>query len=548
MKNKARGRTATDVVRRLFASGREVENPQVTLIADLAVVVFILVSTLLLVLVAYRLSLWGDELDTVDPAFRPWSGPGNFWAKIRDYNANPPGDNFVERLLWQSPRLHWIYQISEELFWRMPHVLLFGATLYGLYRLSRSHFESAFLGFVVFAWYAVSPGPLNFAVEARFYAWALFFMTLSVWLGLRTINKGFSLGSWFAVSLATFMGVGFHVALALNCYVLMWFSLYRAGRFLWVESRKRKVPNWIQLIHEVGFFFIGVAPYLFFKYEKHHWIFLPGGKGAGAVFWASLSAAFSEIPKQLGESVWPTRLWQSPLMMMTLAALLVWKGAWSIRRRLFNEALGSFYLVILLFGGAFALLLSCNANGYYCSGRNYLFAVPVLMASVMTLIPVGAIRQIRTVPTSIAIALIGLVFLGAVSVVLDRSFSLSQGSPTKVNFDFGVFRREFEHLPDRKPLIVVGGGSGDLWAATDGGSYIGGAHIYYTKAFHPRFLSTRTPEMQRELSRERAWGRYDYLVIISMEQAKEKFPQIPWKDAKCSQYSIGTLSFCRITR
>src|SRR5579871_5355255 len=94
-------------------------------ILTVAAALLILFAVLMQAHVAGRMPLWGDETDTIRPAFRAWRGDHSFWWQIGQYNANPPGDNAVDRLVYRSGVLEWLRLRSPELFWRLPYIALY---------------------------------------------------------------------------------------------------------------------------------------------------------------------------------------------------------------------------------------------------------------------------------------------------------------------------------------------------------------------------------------------------------------------------------------
>ncbi len=532
--------------------------------STLIYIAFLLVLvTLLQTALASGYSLWGDELDNIAPALRPWTGEKSFWWQIRQYNANPPGDPWVLRGLLQVGGFDWLKKFHEEIFWRAPYILVYSLTGFFTYLMSLRWSKSDAFAFLLFCAFLLTPGTFTYATENRFYIWGLMFMTLSTWEVMIAAQTGFALVNLVAISIFTAAGVCFHIALALNCYLFFWFGLFFAGKHLLVRYLRGKSRGALrEWVYPALVLALCCFPYLLFKHEKHHWIFLPGGKGMGAVFWDSLRQAPSFLPQLISSSLPFARLWNSPgltLLFLALPAKLVF----DIYRKNKPGIYQGIFLSSLLIGGSFLILISANANNYPLAERNLLFEIPVIYASLAYLFfsdlrPEIISNQLRPWLAKIPglpygyrwVPLLGTTLLfGYTAAAITRTASeRALTSPAKSNFALAKFRDFYRQLPDSRKLVVVGADDGTHYAGTDRGVYIGGAHLHYTREFNPIYITERGAPAPVLAEMRKKWNHYEFLILGDRRYYEKAFTQLPWNDFKCTPFIVGEMNFCRTSQ
>ncbi|MBI3555713.1 MAG: hypothetical protein HY074_05580, partial [Deltaproteobacteria bacterium] len=232
--------------------------------------VLLLYALVVQVWISLRVPLWGDEFDTIAPAFRSWRGGHSFWWQIGQYNANPPGDNLVLRGYHRSGVLPWLRAASPELFWRLPYLMVFTATLSAMFYGAWRWTDSLFIAFLAFATAISSPGLLEYGNVVRFYIWLAFFTTLLLWQFLQLADRR-KTGRHFFFSLVTTVAVCFHLVIAAIAYfflvyTVVWlvFDVYKAG----VRTLKRASTFFPRLL-------AGFLPFIMYKVELKHWLFIP---------------------------------------------------------------------------------------------------------------------------------------------------------------------------------------------------------------------------------------------------------------------------------
>ncbi len=509
-----------------------------------ATIVIVFVVTLQAYL-ASKLSFWADEISAIAPAFSPWHGEKNFWWQIRQYVANPPGENLVLRLLYKCGSLRWLLESSPELFWRLPYILVYAASAIATYFYAEKWSRSTLVGSFILCLFISAPGPFNWATETRFYSWAIFFMTLATWEGLFFIKSNFSQKNFIRVSAVTTLGLLFHISLVLIAYLLLIYS---------VSIILNKILEWKKRSHfRVGIEAFkllkdispGVIPYLFYIFECRYVLWIPDGSK-----WKVLGKTILEVPETLTKQVslllpFGTTGGWIILSILLVALLGLCTRTLFIRDRVVSHS--AIFLLSLGFGGPFLMLLSTNANHFAVMGRYFLFSIPVLFAAVAYVVSYSTRIRSSLLKTPF---LIKCAFsIGVLAFGLMHSFEMARsniegGSPAKINYDFVSFRNFYEKLPDRGKLVLVGVGVGEQLLTTDSGDWIGGLHSWYLEKFSPIYLNSKTLLSGEYVSHGRTNESRDY-VIFSPVGHEPKVPGMDWSKLRCHSFSWNKYRFCR---
>lgn len=493
---------------------------------------------------ASKHSLWSDELAAIDPAVSPWVGGRSFWFLIKQYIANPPGENLVLRWLYNSSNFAWLRQASLELFWRLPYLFAYALSAVVTYSYALKWSRSPLVASTLLALFLSSPGPFAWATETRFYAWAILFMTCAVWEGVLFIEGGFDRKSYCRLSFIAAIGVLFHVSLALICDLLFGYALFLVGSSIYKWKRTGSRPTRGGLCRLVLATMIGTIPHIIYQYEKIHWIYVPNGTGIWSVFGSSLSQAAGIISSRTAGimpfgKVWRNGGWVSFSMGFAFVFAL------AVRARDLRRALVSFFILALAIGGPFALILSSNANRFAVLDRHFLFVVPVLICGSAYLVYDRIREKVLRIPPLIRCFGIFLVLTIALGngIALTRK-SVERGSPAKVNADLARFRDFYSMLPDRKKLVLVGVGSGEPLLTDDVGEWIGGAHTFYAAEYSPFFLNSREAPKWKIPTQPSEWAKYEFLIFVPSGKEPE-VEGLAWDRLRCSAFSWGRLRFCR---
>lgn len=179
------------------------------------------------------------------------------------------------------------------------------------------------------------------------------------------------------------------------------------------------------------------------------------------------------------------------------------------------------------------------------TSRPFIFAVTAFLAGAGYLVFDRFRDRVTSVPFPARIMAIMI----ALSIGIGGSFSLAKetlghGSPAKINHDLAFFRSLYATLPDRRPLVLVGIGEGDLWATTDTGDFIGATFVPYFSDFSPHYLSSRLPPAWEIPTTSAGWKNYDFLVFVPPGR-EPKVVGMDWLRLKCVTFSCGLLRFCR---
>lgn len=535
------------------------------LLAVVLAVIALLLATTLETWLALRLPLWGDELDTITPAFRNWRGGKSFWWQIGQFNACPPGDPLVLRGLHRWTGLGWLESLSPELFWRLPYLMAFGLAaplaFFGAWRWTRS----ALIGFLAFAFTLSSRGLLIYATETRFYAWLAFFMTACVWLFMRVAEEPRS-RSFYVLSLTAALGVCFHLMLGAVAYFLMLFAIFWCAvdiAGMW-RGRKRGRFPYQRALSAFLYLFAGALPFILYKVALKHWVFIPP-PWAGISPWEKLRAAdinstfLYNIMVNLPAFI-PANHW-----LVWLAALVTAATALAVTRRNPARIAQGLFLGMLLVASPIALYLSAAARNYGMMGRHFIYQIPVtaccavfLWKTLADLVsPERLVERrawLRRGAAPLAAAVMLTVFSNTVATLFEFASSHRETIPSKVTYPLVAWREFYRRLPARRELVVVGARPDQYDALTDFGNFKAGILRFYTREFSPVFYTSKgtfgadeaaAPGLAGRIEREPAL--YDFLLFDEQARLRKLFPRLPWSSWKCHVYrkDSGPLSFCR---
>lgn len=515
--------------------------------------------------IADRISLWGDEFDTMAPAFRPWRGGKDFWWQIGQYNANPPGDNFVLRQYHLSGVLPWLRELSPELFWRLPYISLFLATLlvaaWGTWRWTKS----AFLSFLVVVFFLNDLGFLEYGCNVRFYIWLAFFMTALLYSFIGVMEKP-SLPRFAGLCGLSALALCFHLMLASVAYYIL------ACTLVWVAVEAARLKSsgspWRRGLRMITVLLAGAVPFTLYKVEMKHWVFIPPPNFKVSPMTQLLRPGTGDgLIRLVNENIAPLPIFNGNGL-CGLLALLGFASLWLLlKRRYFHAAVGVL-LFSLLGGTPITLFIKSAERSYELTGRHFIYQGPVVAVSVLFLMQflirafkdrLVAVRRIITPIVLVAMVLVSAKLTWATFDTLSRFASDRRAhTPGRVNYMFPQWRQFYRSLPEPRTLVIVGSQPDQYHWASDTGGYRAGQMRFYTLEFEPLFYSVKGTFNAREESDpglaaeiERNPDRYDFLVLDDSAVLRKLLPKLPWKRWRCKEYrnvpptGEQELNFCR---
>ncbi len=521
--------------------------------------VLLVYAVILQVWISLRVPLWGDEFDTIAPAFRNWRGGHSFWWQIGQYNANPPGDNLVLRGYHRSGWLPWLRAASPELFWRLPYILVFTATLCSMFYGAWRWTGSTFVAFLAFAATISSPGIMEFGNVVRFYIWLAFFTTVLLWqfLFMSERNERRKPGLHYAFSLVASIGVCFHLAVAaiayfFLCYSVVWlaFDLYKAR----VRTLKRAMRFFPRLL-------AGALPIIVYKVELKHWLFIPHPWAKDSPWTRLAERGFTQAFMQGIAANLPGQLspyWLSLLVLLLGAATIF--HAFKRRPEAFAQGC---LLFLMLFICPIVLFISAAQRNYDLSERHWVFEVPVVICTLVYLWKTGgAILRKESMLNSrpglgkavLAVLAGTMIFADTFSALTSFAASRGESTPARVTYPLLAWRQAYLVLPGRRELVIIGSRPDEYSAASDQGEYRAGIMKHYTDEFSPLFYSVLgsfnsegKPDKSVAERVEAHPAHYDFLLFDNVEKLQKMFPRLPWSSWHCTALRGGSpLSFCRI--
>lgn len=501
---------------------------------------------------AHRYAIWGDEWDTIAPSFLKWRGQGKtFWWQIGQYNANPPGDNFILRQYYLSDVFGWLKNLNEEIFWRLPYLLVWGLTCFTAFWGALKYSRSWFFAFFAFCFTLAAPGPLTYATEIRFYIWLVFFMSLCVWQTLATVRAKSSTKEFALLSLFASVGVCFHLMLAAVGYLVLLGGLGLTAYELY--QKKKITPK------SVAYFIASAIPFTLYKVELKHWLFIPPphtGASAWSKFratpWRTFLDAFaSNLPLRAEWIIYGIALLTVVLLGVILAR---------IYRKEWLSVIEGGLLVFFFWACPIALFISAAHREYDLLTRHFIFEVPVIAACLVYLglfavdILKPVVSRAKFLEFARAAACL-ILFAGTFDVIVAKARDQNIFSPAKVNYSLPAWRSYFSNLPDRKPLVIVGTRPDRYHYGSDLGTYMAGMFSNYARPFTPIYYSKHgvysslealDPSLKAKI--EKNPEEFDFLMVDSLEGLKRIFPGFPWKSLACKTFETNNLHACRTFR
>jgi hypothetical protein len=489
---------------------------------------------------AGHLSLWGDETDTMAPAFRVWKGHKDFLWQIGQYNANPPGDNLVLRWYFRSDALGWLRERAETFYWRVPYVLVYAfvpvAAFIGVLRWT----GSALFALLASLFIACAPGVFVYGTEVRFYIWEAFFVTVASLLAMRVLEEPFAetkglTRRFVALSAVTALGICFHLMLVPVGYLVAVYAL----------ACLVKMPKRFMGKRALGLALVGFFPVIIYFVELKHWIFVPRPwkeiDPLQRLFTTPLSLFLDRISVNL-----PFQGFWRQGGLVALATALGVLGAYRAGKRRWSGALQAAYLLVMIGGTPLVLFYAAAARNYPLNVSHCVYLVPLVAIALVYLLRAAAPRK----PWALAkLATAVAAFAVTLGLIADQAYSMRDSSPAKVNFPMSEWRDFYRREPGRGPLFVVGANLETMFA--DSGEYVAGMVERYTKEFSPYYISkkgSRAPDGKpisaaAFTSGPRPGAGY---LFLELPKLKPLYPKFRWNELSCFDYEGGKLSYCRL--
>ncbi|MEW6057056.1 MAG: hypothetical protein AB1540_10620 [Bdellovibrionota bacterium] len=510
---------------------------------------------------ANRLTIWGDESDTMAPAFRVWKGDKDFLWQIGQYNANPPGDNLVLRLYYRSGILHWLKETSESLYWRLPYILVFAfsiiASFVGVFRWTRSGLLSLFAALCLLC----SPMVFTYATEVRFYIWLTFFLTLATYLILPLFEEAFKDSekvrpSFAVLSLVVALGICFHMMLVPVGYIVLVYALVCLGIKARRDLKKGRFTKNVRPFEYFALLILGFLPFTIYKVQVKHWIFVPSPWHQIDPLERLLAAPLSLFVSRISESLPFPWFWLNGGL-VGLWALLALGAIAHLYARRWSRALQFLYLFAMIVGTPFVLFYEAAARNFPFNYSHAVYQATLVTAALILVLIVVAeafrsinIKSLYGAPTKPLCVLIGAgLFIVALERVSHRALTMKHSSPAKENYSFNEWREYYRRVPDRSALFVIGANAQTM--AADAGGYVAGQVERYTKEFSPYYISKQGNfdplgrKIDIDLKKLRFPRNADFL-LIECRKLKEHFPELPWERFSCLTYPDQRLCHCRV--
>jgi hypothetical protein len=538
---------------------------------SLAVVLFVLFFAVILQSwLAGRLSIWGDESDTIMPALRVWKGHKDFLWQIGQYNANPPGDNLQLRWYYRSGALSWLKELAEGVYWRLPYILVYAFAVLAFFvqvlRWKRSPTAAAFAALFV----ATAHRVFIDGVEMRFYIWLVFFMSIAAPQVLYVFNRTELFSEtervskdFVALCLICAFGALFHLMLVPVGYFVWAYSLLAIsiGAYRFATRKKEPAPAKQRSFFSVFsraflVLLLGSLTFIIYKVELKHLIFVPHPWKEIDPWQKLFAAPISLFVDRISDTLAFPGFWKGGGLIALVILLAIALG-FNLARREWNRALSGGFLLSMVAGSPLVLFWNSAARNYPLNVSHCVYQAPLIALSILYLLSEARAhaarfnelkkivkqRRVNTLltntqkPASIAaICTMGAIATGLIS---SHAFGIKDFSPAKENFSFNLWRDYFRRVPGAKPLVVVGAEPG---AMTADAGYIAGMLDRYTLEFRPIYLSDKgavdwrnRPVSKGALKNFLSNPSTNYL-LIGCEKLRNKFPMIPWEKIDSYQY------------
>ncbi len=496
----------------------------------IALVFFTVFSVLLLAWLASIAPLWGDELDTIAPAYSPWRGSNSFWWQIGLYNANPPGDNFMLRLFVKSEFLAWLKLENPELFFRVPYILVYSFSGIAMFFCTSALTLSTGVGLVCSLLMLASHSVFFFAVETRFYIWLVLWMVIALGYFLNIIREETKQNLFF-LALLICIGSSFHLMVMSLGYLLFGYVFFSEliSKYTVREKvlriiisflpilyyKKIIVKRWVQILPmDPDFNFLASFKALSLSqlYQKSVLVLNPGLRGG---LWLALLII---------------------IFLFSLAAAIFLK-----RKKLIAQCS---VLTIMFFLTPLYFYFATSARHYPVLERHLIYQVPIICFALGIFLKI--VFELGIKLPSILRPLVTLSILTfTLSMVCVQAGHYRNDLPTKVSVAFNRFREVYRMVPDKRKLLIVG--ASPEYTAADTGLWLARTHMDLLNEFEPSYYSKNGfyNSKKTKVVQKISWVDFDLLLVGDLVELPRilKLPE-GWKPS-CRTFPPGNLAYCR---
>lgn len=515
---------------------------------------------------ASHMTIWGDESDTMAPAFRVWRGDHDFLWQIGQYNANPPGDNLQLRWYYRSGVLVWLKELAESLYWRLPYILVYAATcvaaFIGAFRWTRSGLLALFACLYI----AVTGNVFDIALSARFYIWEVFFVTAAVFQALYVLETPFHeskqlSGRFVALSLIASLGICFHLMLVPIGYLILVYAYFCLVLKIYRHLKTRE----FNLKDGLSCFFlllVGYLPFIIYKVELKHWIFVPPPWKEINPLARLMAAPLSLFVDRITISQPYMQFWRDGGLLALIAIIVLgfvasgYKKIWA-----YFTQLG--FAIIMICGTIAALFYSASARNYPLTVNHGIYQSPVFAATLVLLLKIfrDEIFKIRSkkidaffkgVTGRVTQYLAAIfIFITALGLIGEKAGSIRHFSLFKSNYSFSEWRDYYRRVPDKKTLYVFGANPREMLADDDG--YTAGMLDIYVKEFSPFYVSERgcVDPSGNKVNFDFENAKFEAgtdILVVACDWFKKRHSKFKWENTSCFKYPDQQLCHCRVLK